>query len=472
MPFAAPSARWLHIIALSVGAVLLAGITVTPAHAEESTGTAHRLAQQALAGRQAVDIVADLTTRVGQRLAGTEAERRAADWAVEKMMALGLENVRVEPFAYSAWERLGESARIVSPVPHNLVITALGNAVATPAGGLTAPLVLVPTFAELMAAPAGAYDGKIVLVTQRTPPAHDGGGYGGTAVMRFIGAAEASKRGAVGYLIRSLGTHSHRFAHTGSQRGQEGVKPIPAAAMSPPDVEMLERLAEGDAPILLRMDLKTRFLGDTGSQNVIGEIIGSEYPDEIVLISAHLDSWDLGTGALDDGAGVGIVLATAQLIRSLPQPPKRTIRIVLFGAEEPGIVGAIAYADKHNESLASHIVATEADFGQGPVYAFATRAKDPNHPTLVAIRNALARYGVIKGDNAARGGPDIAPLIAAGVPAVTLALDGSDYFDFHHTADDTFDKIEPARIAQSVASYTVFTYLMAQLGGDFRPVPE
>ena len=458
----------LHRILTAFATLLLCcAHTALAAEPEEQ---ARALANAALAGEaQAYEIVGSLTTEVGQRLAGTQAEVRAARWAAAKMTEIGLANVRIERFPYQAWVRTHERARVISPVPHNLVLTALGDSVSTPKGGLEAALVLVDSYEALEAAAPDAFKGKIVLVTQATPRAHDGGGYGAMVRIRTTGAIEAAKRGAVGYLIRSIGTQSRRFPHTGTQRTDPDVPAIPAAALSPPDVMLLERLAlASDGPIRVHLDIGTQFPGDTGSQNVIGEIIGSERPDEIILISAHLDSWDLGTGALDDGAGVGIVLGVAKLIKDAGLTPGRTIRVVLYGAEEQGLVGAYAYAERYKDALANHVIGTEADFGQGPIYALTTRVADPMHPTIVAIARAMAPLGIYKGHNRAFGGPDMRPLLEAGMPVATLAKDGADYFDYHHTPDDTFDKIAPARINQTTAAYAIYTWLMAELGGDFR----
>jgi Zn-dependent M28 family amino/carboxypeptidase len=220
--------------------------------------------------------------------------------------------------------------------------------------------------------------------------------------------------------------------------------------------------------VRLKLVLTPRVFRPATSQNVIAEIKGREKPDEIVLLGAHLDSWDLGTGALDDGAGVGIVVATAKLIHDLPQRPKRTIRVVLFGSEEPGLLGAAAYANAHKSEVEHYVIVAEPDEGQGPVYAFQTGVGNPEEATLQRIRAALLSLGVAAGDNKSKGSSDVEPLAQLGVPAATLQLDATDYFDFHHTADDTFDKIEQKRINQTTAAYAVFTYLAAELGGEYR----
>jgi hypothetical protein len=296
----------------------------------------------------------------------------------------------------------------------------------------------------------------------------DGSGYGAAHRIRGDGPAQAARRGAVAFLMRSLGTDSHRLPHAGQTAYETNGVRIPAAALSVPDAEQLERLAARGAPVRVKLLLTPRDLGSVTSQNVIAEIKGSEKPDEVVLLGAHLDSWDLGTGAIDDGAGVGIVMAASKGIHDLAPRPKRTIRVVLFGSEECGLWGGKAYADKHKTELEHIVIAAEPDFGQGPIYGFRTGVANPEEATLNQIRSALAPLGVIRGDNSSHGESDIEPMAELHVPMVTLQLDGRDYFDLHHTPDDTFDKIRPERINQSAAVYAVFTYLAAELGGDYR----
>lgn len=464
------------LCALMLGAGPLP-VSATPAPAAPSSAQsavqsadaiAAELAAKALASDLPMQIVTDLTTEIGPRLAGTEAEKRAADWAEARLKALGFENVRQESFPITGWLRGEEKAEITGPAPQPLVVTALGASVATPPEGLEAEVVIFKRYADLLAAPEGALTGKIALVTEKTVRMQDGSGYGAAGKVRRSGASEAARRGAVAYLLRSLGTHEHRFPHTGAQVYAEGAPQIPAAALSPPDVEQIERLAARGHTVKVRLTLTPTHPGVVTSQNVIAEVKGREKPDEIILIGAHLDSWDQGTGAIDDGTGVAMVTAAAKLIRDLPQRPKRTIRVVLFGAEEYGLLGAKAYAEAHKSEMHKHILATEADFGQGPVYAFHTRVADPNHPTLARIQNALTPLGIYRGHNRAHGGPDIGPLMQLGVPVVNLALEGSDYFDTHHTPDDTLDRIERKRLNQATAAYAAFTYLAAELDGDYR----
>ncbi|WP_148213415.1 M20/M25/M40 family metallo-hydrolase [Rhodospirillum centenum] len=444
---------------------------VEPASIPESAiAIARQLQQKALTDPTSYALVESLTTRVGPRLPGTPGDRAAVAWAVQAMKDIGLKNVRTEEVPVVGWLRGGEKAEVLAPAPQPLVVTALGYSAATPPGGITAEIVQFDSFADLRAALPGSLEGKIAFISGRTVRTQDGAGYGAAVVARSRGPAEAAKKGAVGLIIRSIGTESHRLAHTGMVSIEGGLPPLPAAAVSNPDADQLERLLKL-GPVRIRLELTPTLPGQVTSHNVIGEIPGREAPEEIVLLGAHLDSWDLGTGAIDDGAGVGIVMGAAKLIGELPQKPRRTLRIVLFAAEEVGLVGAKAYAEAHKAELANHVVGTEADFGAGPVYRFATFFSPEAKAAGEAIQAALAPIGVLPGPNNASGGPDMGPLRRLGVPVVSLAQDGSDYFDVHHTPDDTLDKVDPKKLAQSTAAFATFGWLAAEGRGSFRPTP-
>jgi acetylornithine deacetylase/succinyl-diaminopimelate desuccinylase-like protein len=319
--------------------------------------------------------------------------------------------------------------------------------------------------------PPGSQQGAILFIDEVMARSRDGSGYGRAVAMRREAAYRGEVLGAAAVLIRSLGTSSHRFAHTGQMRrvGSEGPSGVPAAALSVPDAQQLRRALERAGEVRVRLVLTPQLRPPAPSGNVIAEITGREAPQEIVLVGAHLDSWDLGTGAVDDGAGVGIVVAAAMtLIEHLPRPPRRTLRIVLFGAEEVGIVGARDYARRHAPALSSHIVATESDFGAGDIWRFDTGVGDAGMPTALAIGAILGELGIARGEPTARGGPDITPLREAGVPVVGLYQDGSDYFDVHHTPDDTLERIAPGALDQNVAAYAAFMYLAAETTAYFR----
>ncbi|MCB1122316.1 MAG: M28 family peptidase [Verrucomicrobiae bacterium] len=434
---------------------------------------AQSLSQQALDENISFDVVESLTTEVGPRLAGSEAEARARDWAVAKLKELGFKNVRVEPFAVPLWERGIERAEIVSPFPQHLTITTLGGSVATPLEGVTGDLVRLTSLKALQKKADGSLAGKIVFIDEVMTRTQDGSGYGVAVAKRRNAAYEAYRAGALGALIRSVGTSSHRFAHTGQMKTiteiTDEIDSVPTAALSAPDADQLTRALERSDKVRLKLVLTPKMEPASTSGNVIAELPGTEKPEEIILIGAHLDSWDLGTGAIDDGAGVGIVVAAAKLIKErFPRGLKRSIRIVLFGSEEVGLVGAKAYADAHTDELMQHIVAAESDFGAGKIWRFNTFFAEEKLDYLSAMAEVLKPLGIARGDNQASSGPDIGALKAKGVPVVSLQQNGWDYFDLHHTANDTLDKIDPADMAQNVAAYAAFVYLAAQVDDHFR----
>jgi len=410
-------------------------------------------------------IIESLTTEVGQRLAGTEAEARARDWGVAKFKQLGFKNVRIEPFQVDHWERHSEHAEITSPFPQKLMITALGGSIATDSAGIVGQVVRFENLQALKDAPMKGLKGKIVFVDEYMTRTQDGSGYGVAVKKRSGAAVEAGKRGAAAALIRSVGTDHHRFPHTGQMTYDQNVVKVPIAALSAPDADQLHRaLGRGDVEVKLQIDVQS--YGKSQSGNVIAEIPG--VTDEIVIIGAHLDSWDLGTGAVDDGAGIGITVGAAKLILDMNKKPRRTIRVVMFGAEEVGLVGAIAYAKKHANELDRHVVGAESDFGAGQIWRFETRFSDSKLHKAEAMHKVLSPLGIALGSNDASGGPDMGPLRMLGMPVVTLKQNGWDYFDLHHTPNDTFDKISADDIAQNVAAYAAFVWMAANMQGDFR----
>jgi hypothetical protein len=384
-------------------------------------------------------------------------------------MTLGFKNVRIEPFSVDYWERHVESAEIISPFPQQLHITALGGSVATKPGGVTGQIVRFASLQALIDAPMVGLAGKIVFVDEYMTRTQDGSGYG-VAVRKRSGAAnEAGKRGAIAALIRSVGTDQHRFPHTGQMNYAKQIPKVPIAALSAPDADQLQRaLLLGEVEVKLSLEVES--LGRRLSGNVIGEIPGKT--DEIVIIGGHLDSWDLGTGAVDDGAGIGITLGAAKMILDLKRKPQRTIRVVMFGSEEVGLVGAKAYAEAHKAELDKHVIGAESDFGGGKIWRFDTRFDEDKLHFAAAIQAVLGPLGIAPGDNSASGGPDMGPMRALGMPVATLKQNGWDYFDLHHTANDTFDKIKPEDIAQNVAAYAAFAWMTANLDGHFRASPE
>ena len=440
----------------------------------ESLAHAEMLRAQAMAGSNAMAIVTSLTTEVGPRLAGSEAEARARVWALNTLTEKGFANVRNELFEMDAWERHEEGAEILAPYPQPLAVTALGGSVPTDENGLSAEVALFETLEDLKRAPEGSLTGRIAYVGHAMQRTQDGSSYGYFNEARTAGPSIAAGKGAVGYLIRSVGTDSHRFPHTGSLRYREEMPRVPALALSNPDADQLERIAAEGKTLSVRIKVDSSEVLAAQSGNVIAEVVGREAPDEIVVIGAHLDSWDLGTGAVDDGAGVGITMAALELIKDAGLAPRRTIRLVLWGAEEVGLLGANAYRDRHEASLGQHIMGSESDFGGGRVWKVTADSQTEAGDALFAeIARLLAPIGIAPGsDDLPGGGPDLYPLIAAGVPTLRLHQDGRDYFDLHHTADDTVDKLDAASLDQNVAAFAVFAWLVADSDISFRPAVE
>ena len=435
---------------------------------DDAMARAATLRERALADDTGWKVVESLTTEVGPRLAGSAADARAVEWAQAKFKSLGYDKVWTEPVTFPKWERRSESARVLGASAQPLHVTALGG---SPAGTVEGDVVRFATLEDLQKAAPGSLAGKIAFVDYRMERARDGSGYGPGGRVRSAGPSAAIKAGAIGYVMRSAGTDSHRNPHTGMTRFEDGLTPIPSAALSLPDADQLARLvALGNTRIALSLDCG--WDGEYTSQNVIGEITGRSKPDEIVVIGGHLDSWDLGTGAIDDGAGVAITMAAGQLIGALPkaQRPARTIRVIAFANEEQGLHGGRAYAEAHKAQIGKHQLAAESDFGAGRIYAFAAKVPDYAKAGLAQIATALAPLGIEHRADGEGCGPDLSPFHAIGMACAGLAQDGTDYFDLHHTPDDTLDKIDPQALAQNVAAYTVFAYLAADAQGDFGSV--
>ncbi|MEN4953522.1 M20/M25/M40 family metallo-hydrolase [Stenotrophomonas sp. TWI819] len=447
---------------LAAPAFAATGITTLP---PKSLATAAELREQALKDDTGWKVVESLTTEIGPRLAGSEADARAVAWAVAKFTSLGFDKVWTEPVTFPKWERRSEHAEVIGKHAQPLTITALGG---SPGGTVEAEVVRFADLAALQAAPEGSLKGKIAFVDYQMTAYRDGRDYGNGGAVRSKGPSEAIRKGAIGFVMRSAGTDSHRVPHTGITRFDDGLTPVPAAALSVPDANQLARLvALGSTTLKLSLDCG--WDGKATSYNVIGEITGRSLPKEVVVIGGHLDSWDLGTGAVDDGAGVGITMAAGHLIGQLKQAPKRTIRVIAFANEEQGLYGGKAYAEAHAKDVVLHQLAAESDFGAGRIYAFNTGSPNPanSREATRQIAEVLKPLGIEYAADKGGPGPDIGPLAAKGGAWAWLAQDGSDYFHLHHTADDTLDKIDPAALAQNVAAYTVFAYLAAEAEGSF-----
>ena len=438
------------------------------AYSAEDLAHATLLRETALRDNAAWQLVESLTTDIGARPAGSAADARAAAWGVAALQRLGLSNARAERIPLRIWQRGPAAARLVAPVPQPLVMAALGNSVAAPAGGIEADVAWYADLAALKADSSDRARGKIVFIDQKTERTRDGRGYGAAVGARFSGAVEAARRGAVALAIRSIGTDRDRIAHTGAMGYDLTVPRIPAFAVSVPDADLLSRLqARGDT-LRLQFTLEARSDVDAVTHNVIAELPGTDLADEIVLLGGHLDSWDLGQGAIDDGAGVAITAAALGVLRKAGKAPRRTVRVVLFGNEENGFDGARSYGDRYGS--AKHQLVSESDFGAGRVWRFASRVQPAALPLMDAIAAQLAPLGVERGGNDGNPGPDAGVLMRRHKwPAIGLSQDGTNYFDVHHTENDTLDKIDPAALTQNVACWAVVAWLAAQAPLSFGP---
>ena len=418
-------------------------------------------------------ITEGLTTEVGPRQAGTDAEAAARRWALAKLSDLGFQNVREESYVMPTWVRGDEAASLIGPfAPQKLAIAALGNSGSTGPKGIEGTIAYFASYDALVDAPDHYVKGKIVFIDHQMARAQDGSGYGAYGRGRFNGPNVAAKKGAVAIVIRSIGTDDHRNPHTGVTNFEDGVTPIPAGAISNPDADQLVRqwqrtlkmrtnetsLGYTPAPLRMKLLLTPRNLGPQASGNVIAEVPGTDPAASPVIVACHLDSWDLGTGAIDDASGCGIITAAAKYVMMAGQP-RRTIRILWAGAEEVGVFGGKAYFDAHGKE--KHAVALESDFGADRVWRIDFKLPDSAKALSDRIAAAVMPFGVVRGKQPANGGADIGALVQAGVPAIDLAQDGTRYFDIHHTPDDTLDKVDPAQLRQNVVVWTAVLAILA-----------
>jgi Zn-dependent M28 family amino/carboxypeptidase len=417
---------------------------------------------------QATALTTSLCDTAGPRLSGSSGDARAVAWAVETMQRLGLAHVHTEPVTVPRWVRGEEEAHVVAPLYQPLAVAALGSSPSTPDGGIEADLVEVTSLEQLEALAPHSLAGKILFANLPMARTNDGASYAATVPVRRLASVQAALAQAEGVVIRSVGTDHNRLAHTGAQ----GDHPVPAAAVSVPDAELLHRLL-GRGPVRLALRLVTREEPPVQSANVVGEVLGREHPEEIVLLGAHLDSWDLGTGAVDDGAGVGLVLDVARALKELARPPRRTVRIVLYANEENGLAGARAYAEAHGAELAHHVVALEADSGSDRAVGVRVLGGPGAREALRERQRWFQALDVEVREDDAHGGADTGVLRTAGVPQLDLRQDVSRYFDLHHTANDTVDKIDAAQHAQAAHALATLVWFAAEEAVDFgRLMPE
>jgi carboxypeptidase Q len=422
---------------------------------ERYGSAANRLIDAALDDSAAYRRLGELVDRFGHRFSGSASLERAIDWMLTEMRKDGLDNVRGEPVMVPRWVRGSESVELVEPRVMNLPMLGLGGSIGTPAEGITAPVLVVRSFDELEARASEAR-GKIVLFDVPFTT------YGATVVYRTTGATAAARAGAVASLIRSVASASMRTPHTGVMRYDSTVPPIPHAAITVEDAAMLHRMQDRGERVVIRLRMAAQTLPDAESRNVVAELRGSERPEEVVVLGGHIDSWDVGQGAMDDAGGVVAAWEAVRLMQRLGLRPRRTIRVVGWTNEENGLRGATAYRDAHLAELENHVLAIETDGGVFRPLGFGLQGSDSSLAVARDVAGLLRRIGsdsITKGG----GGADIGPIMERGVPGMGLSVDGTRYFWFHHSEADTLDKLDPREMALCVATLAVMAYIIADM---------
>jgi carboxypeptidase Q len=447
--------RWLPVLALlAIGATPIVAAAQTPSWLEPYHEPAARLIGEATGDTFAWRRLAVLTDTIGHRLSGSPQLDRAIEWAVAEMKRDGLENVHTEKVMVPRWIRGNESVEIIEPSHHSLVMLGLGNSVGTKPEGVQGEVVVVHNFNELDALKSAK--GKIVLFN--VPYTN----YEETATYRFEGPSRAARAGAVAALIRSIGPAGLRTPHTGALQYAAEAPRIPAAAVATEDADRLQRMT-ARGRVVLRVKMEARFEPDAESANVVGELRGREKPDEFVVVGGHLDSWDVGTGASDDGGGCVVTWEALRLMKKLNLRPRRTVRVVLWTNEENGTRGGNAYRDQHRAELPNHVMMLESDNGVSRPLGFGFSGSEMARQkirTIATLLRGIAADAVLAGG----GGADINPSTReTPIPSLALAVDDSRYFLIHHTAADTVDKIDPVEMARCAAAVAVMTYVIADL---------
>jgi carboxypeptidase Q len=445
--------------------------TAAPLPAEPK-GPSQALREEVRRSSRAYETVRSLVDAAGPRLAGSPGSHAAVAWGLRTLREAGLDDVRAEPVKVPHWERGEESGAIVAPSPHPLALAALGGSVGTGGKALEAEVILAESLAAIDTLDPAKVKGKIVFYDVRMERRRDGSGYGEAVGVRGAGASRAAKLGAVAVVIRSIGTDHARTPHTGGMRYDAALPKIPAAALSIPDAELLRRLIDAGEPVRLRLSLGAKTLPDAEGANVIGDLRGSRVPSQIVLLGAHLDSWDLGHGAIDDGAGCAVVIESLRQIARLPERPARTLRVVLFANEENGLAGAKTYAKTHAAEIDGHVLALEADFGAARAFETRFLGAPSARPAFHALSALVRPLGIEPSDGEAEGGADLTPLMALGVPVMDLRQDGTAYFDIHHTANDTMEQIDKVELDQVTAAFATVAHAAASGDADFGRIPE
>jgi carboxypeptidase Q len=442
--------------------------TVTPSPLARYAEVADKIVAAARADKNAYTKLAHLTDHIGARLSGSAELTKAIAWAASAMKADGHET-RIEKVMVPHWVRGVEEGSLVKPTARPLRLIGLGGTIPTPRGGITGEVVVVTSWEDLEAK-KDSIKGKIVLYNVALPPySEKGSGYGEVAPYRGVGASRAAKHGAIAALVRSVTAHSLRTPHTGAMRYLPDMPKIPAAAVTVEDALLISRLA-AQGPVTVKLRLENKTLPDAESANVIGELRGREKPEEIIVISGHLDSWDVGTGAHDDGAGCVMMMQAITILKQLGLEPRRTIRVVLYTNEENGLRGGKAYAKDHAAELANHVFAFEADSGGFPPIGISFEMKDGTKPEVLEKVKArlveVAKLGSAVGlreVNVGHSGADVGQMVEGGVIAGGLLTDWRTYFDYHHTDADTLDKVDPAILADGVAASAIIAYVLADM---------
>lgn len=461
------------LLTLAAGVALAHEEAAQPVAGHELTATLARIREASIASDYAMRQTAMLTDEIGPRLSGSKGAAVAVERVAAELKALGLD-VRLEPVKVPHWVRGTETAvltkwpRHVEGLSHTLAVTALGGSVATPQQGLTAEVLPVRDYAALEALGRAKVAGRIVLFTAPYDEAmadagRAGDAYGAAVDYRVNGASRAAALGAVASLNRSTGRAGNYQPHTGALRYAEGAAKIPAGALAAEDAMLIERLA-AKGPVTMQLTLTPQTLPDADSFNVVADLKGREKPEEIVIVSGHLDSWDLGPNAQDDATGVAAAMHVAATLKALGLAPRRTIRIVAWMNEENGLMGGKTYAQTHAAALPQHIAAIEMDFGAGHPTGFAAQVTPETLPLLKPVSEALKPIGAGIVDFRLNSvGADIGPLAKAGVPGFAPLTDGSAYFAIHHTAADTLDKVNPRHLAENATVMAVLAFALAEM---------
>jgi len=410
---------------------------------------------KAMSDSQGYDRLGEMLDTFGPRFSGSTNLEKALEWIIDEMNKDGLDNVHGEEVMVPKWVRGKESATMTAPWEKNLAILGLGGSVGTGSRGIDGEVFVVNSFEDLKARSSEA-KGKIILYNVPFTT------YGETVQYRYRGASEAAKVGGIASLIRSVGPYSMNTPHTGTSAYEDDVKKIPHAALTLEDAAMMGRMADRGLTIKVSLYMEGKSFGDVPSQNVMGEIIGSQYPDEVIVLGGHIDSWDAGQGAHDDGGGCVASWQAVKLIKDLGLKPKRTIRAVMWTNEENGLRGGEAYRDAHLNELDNHILAMESDAGVFKPSGFGFSGTDESLKILQDIGTLLYRIdsGIItKGG----GGADIGPIMREGVPGMGLNVDGSRYFWYHHTPADTYDKVDKDEFNRCVATMALMAYVVADM---------